>query len=272
MATEAVNVKSIVGKLSLLDRFLPLWIFAAMALGIGLGKAFPGIGPALDTVKVADVSLPIAIGLLAMMYPVLAKVRYETLGTFKVKGKLFGASIVFNWVLGPAVMFTLAWVMLPDLPEYRTGLVMIGLALEQLNILPKLGLRPPSLPFAKLLANPRPWASFPVGLALGLMPCGMLYAVVAYAAATGSPVKGALVMALFWLGNLIPLVAFGLASQLAWGRLRGHAAKLAAIAILVLGVHTIVDRGMAVAVAANAQQDPAFCHPSEVHHDPAKHP
>ncbi len=128
MATEAVNVKSIVGKLSLLDRFLPLWIFAAMALGIGLGKAFPGIGPALDTVKVADVSLPIAIGLLAMMYPVLAKVRYETLGTFKAKGKLFGASIFFNWVLGPVVMFTLAWVMLPDLPEYRTGLVMIGLA------------------------------------------------------------------------------------------------------------------------------------------------
>ena len=128
MVTEAVNVKSIVGKLSLLDRFLPLWIFAAMALGVLLGKGFPGIGPALDAVKVADVSLPIAIGLLWMMYPVLAKVRYETLGTFKAKGKLFGASLFFNWILGPVVMFTLAWVMLPDMPEYRTGLIMIGLA------------------------------------------------------------------------------------------------------------------------------------------------
>lgn len=175
-------------------------------------------------------------------------------------------------VIGSFVRMEGSWALLSAIAGILAGLVMIALALEQLNILPKLGLRPPSLPFAKLLANPRPWASFPVGLALGLMPCGMLYAVVAYAAATGSPVKGALVMTLFWLGNLIPLVAFGLASQLAWGRLRGHAAKLAAIAILVLGVHTIVDRGMAVAVAANAQQDPAFCHPSEVHHDPAKHP
>lgn len=128
MATEAVQVKNIVGRLSLIDRFLPLWIFAAMGLGILLGKVFPGIGPALDTIKVADVSLPIAVGLLWMMYPVLAKVRYETLGTFTAKGKLFGASLLFNWVLGPVVMFTLAWVLLPDLPHYRTGLIMIGLA------------------------------------------------------------------------------------------------------------------------------------------------
>ncbi|MNK78301.1 Cytochrome C biogenesis protein transmembrane region [compost metagenome] len=160
------------------------------------------------------------------------------------------------------------WALLSVIAGILAGFVMVGLALEQLNILPKLGLRPPSLPIAKLLANPRPWASFPVGLALGLMPCGMLYAVVAYAAATGSPLKGALVMALFWLGNLLPLVAFGLASQFAWGRLRGHAAKFAAIAILILGVHTIVDRGMALVPAANAQQDHSSCHPSEVLHEP----
>ncbi len=175
-------------------------------------------------------------------------------------------------ILGSFIRVEGPWALVSALVGILAGLVMIGLALEQLQILPKLGLRPPSLPIAKLLANPRPWASFPVGLALGLMPCGMLYAVVVYAAATGSPLKGALVMALFWLGNLIPLLAFGFASQFAWGRLRGHAAKLAAIAILVLGVHTIVDRGMAMVPAANAQQDLASCHPSEVHHDPAKKP
>lgn len=128
MASEVVQVNNIVGKLSLIDRFLPLWIFGAMGLGILLGKVFPGIGPALDTLEVAGVSLPIALGLLWMMYPVLARVRYETLGTFRAKGKLFGASIFFNWVLGPVVMFALAWALLPDMPEYRTGLVMIGLA------------------------------------------------------------------------------------------------------------------------------------------------
>jgi len=174
-------------------------------------------------------------------------------------------------VIGSFVRMEGPWALLSAVAGMLAGLVMVGLALEQLNILPKLGLRPPSLPLAKFLANPRPWASFPVGLALGLMPCGMLYAVVAYAAATASPFKGALVMALFWLGNLIPLVAFGFASQFAWGRLRGHAAKLAAIAILVLGVHTIVDRGMAMVPSAHAHQDHAICHPSEVLHDHAKH-
>lgn len=185
------------------------------------------------------------------------------LTSYAILGALAGAIGSFVRMEGP-------WALLSAVAGMLAGGVMIGLALEQLNVIPKLGLRPPSLPFAKLLANQRPWASFPVGLALGLMPCGMLYAVVAYAAATGSPLKGALVMALFWLGNLIPLVAFGFASQLAWGKLRGHAAKLAAIAILVLGVHTLVDRGMAMVPAASAQQDPALCHPSEVTHDPAK--
>lgn len=118
---------SIAKKLSTVDRYLPLWIFAAMALGLGLGRAWPGIGPALDRVKLDTVSLPIAIGLLWMMYPVLAKVKYGKLGHL-TRGKLLGTSLVFNWVIGPLLMFALAWLFLPDLPHYRTGLILIGLA------------------------------------------------------------------------------------------------------------------------------------------------
>ena len=99
-----------------------------MGLGVGLGRTYPALGPALDTVKVGGVSLPIAVGLFWMMYPVLAKVRYEKLGSVGANGKLFAASLVFNWVLGPVVMFACAWLLLPDLPHYRTGLVLIGLA------------------------------------------------------------------------------------------------------------------------------------------------
>jgi ACR3 family arsenite transporter len=115
-------------RLSFLDRFLPLWIFAAMALGVAIGRAFPGFGDALDEIKVAGVSLPIAVGLLWMMYPVLAKVRYESLGRFQAQHKLFGTSLVFNWLLGPLLMFGLAWLFLPDEPHYRTGVILIGLA------------------------------------------------------------------------------------------------------------------------------------------------
>lgn len=115
-------------RLSSLDRFLPLWIFAAMALGIVIGRVFPGLGAALDRVKVAGVSVPIAIGLLWMMYPVLAKVRYETIGRHTRDTKLLTTSLVLNWVLGPLVMLGLAWLFLPDLPAYRNGLVLIGLA------------------------------------------------------------------------------------------------------------------------------------------------
>ena len=118
----------ILRRLSTLDRFLPLWIFAAMALGVLLGRVYPGLGAALDRVQLAGVSVPIALGLLWMMYPVLAKVRYETIGRHARDTKLLGTSLVLNWVIGPLVMLALAWAFLPDLPAYRNGLVLIGLA------------------------------------------------------------------------------------------------------------------------------------------------
>ncbi len=114
--------------LSTLDRFLPLWIFGAMALGLLLGRVYPDLGSVLDRVQLAGVSVPIAIGLLWMMYPVLAKVRYESIGAHASDTRLLGTSLVLNWVLGPLVMLGLAWLFLPDLPEYRNGLVLIGLA------------------------------------------------------------------------------------------------------------------------------------------------
>src|SRR5690606_30144895 len=118
---------AVVGRLSLLDRFLPVWIGAAMVLGIALGKAFPGLDDTLDEVKIDTVSLPIAIGLLAMMYPVLAKVKYRAVGSVIDRRSLV-MSLTLNWVVGPALMFALAWLLLPDLPEYRTGLIIVGLA------------------------------------------------------------------------------------------------------------------------------------------------
>ena len=115
-------------RLGTLDRFLPVWIFMAMALGLLLGRVFPGLGAQLDRVQLAGVSVPIGIGLLWMMYPVLAKVKYESVGRHLGDRKLLGTSLVLNWVLGPVVMFALAWAFLPDLPAYRNGLILIGLA------------------------------------------------------------------------------------------------------------------------------------------------
>ncbi|SOC50368.1 arsenite transporter, ACR3 family [Blastococcus aggregatus] len=115
-------------KLSTLDRFLPVWIVAAMALGLALGRWIPGLDDALSAVEVGNVSLPIAVGLLLMMYPVLAKVRYSELDRVTGDRKMLTASLVLNWLVGPALMFTLAWLLLPDLPEYRTGLIIVGLA------------------------------------------------------------------------------------------------------------------------------------------------
>ena len=117
-----------VRRLSTLDRLLPVWIFAAMGAGLLLGRMFPGLGALLDRVQVAGVSVPIGVGLLWMMYPVLAKVRYESIGRHVADRRLLGTSLVLNWVVGPLVMFALAWAFLPDLPHYRNGLIMIGLA------------------------------------------------------------------------------------------------------------------------------------------------
>jgi ACR3 family arsenite transporter len=115
-------------RLSTLDRFLPVWILAAMALGLALGRFVPGLDDALSAVEIGNVSLPIAIGLLLMMYPVLAKVRYSELDRVTGDRRMLGASLVLNWLVGPALMFALAWLLLSDLPEYRTGLIIVGLA------------------------------------------------------------------------------------------------------------------------------------------------
>jgi ACR3 family arsenite transporter len=114
--------------LSFLDRWLPVWILMAMVAGLLLGRFVPGLNTALEAVKIGEVSVPIAIGLLVMMYPVLAKVRYDELGHVTGDTRMLAASILLNWVLGPLLMFTLAWLMLPDLPEFRTGLIIVGLA------------------------------------------------------------------------------------------------------------------------------------------------
>ncbi|WP_308404935.1 ACR3 family arsenite efflux transporter [Streptomyces sp. 35G-GA-8] len=128
MSTGAAPAGPVAGRLSFLDRFLAVWILLAMAAGLGLGRLVPGLGDALAKVTVTGVSLPIALGLLVMMYPVLAKVRYDRFDTVTRDRRLLIPSLVLNWVVGPALMFALAWLFLPDLPEYRTGLIIVGLA------------------------------------------------------------------------------------------------------------------------------------------------
>ncbi len=119
-------------KLSFLDEFLTLWIFLAMLAGVGVGYAFPDIADLLDSIKVFDVSLPIAIGLLVMMYPPLAKVHYDELGRLREAKRMLGTSLFLNWVLGPVLMFSLAWLAFPGADEtsasFRNGLILIGLA------------------------------------------------------------------------------------------------------------------------------------------------
>ncbi|WP_402463204.1 ACR3 family arsenite efflux transporter [Isoptericola aurantiacus] len=115
-------------RLSTLDRWLPLWIGLAMVGGLLLGRFVPGLGGALEALEVGGISLPIALGLLVMMYPVLAGVRYDRLAAVTGDARLLVSSLLLNWVLGPALMFALAWIFLPDLPAYRTGLVVVGLA------------------------------------------------------------------------------------------------------------------------------------------------
>ncbi|HJE89610.1 MAG TPA: ACR3 family arsenite efflux transporter [Dietzia timorensis] len=115
-------------RLSTTDRYLPVWIGVAMIAGLALGRLVPGFDSAVGAVEIDGVSLPIALGLLVMMYPVLAKVRFDRIDSVTSDRRLLIASLMLNWVLGPLLMFALAWLMLPDLPEYRTGLIIVGLA------------------------------------------------------------------------------------------------------------------------------------------------
>ncbi|MFI8165576.1 ACR3 family arsenite efflux transporter [Streptomyces sp. NPDC085931] len=127
-ASEGNGGDSVAGRLSTLDRYLAVWILLAMAAGLGLGRIVPGMNDALAKIEIGGISLPIALGLLVMMYPVLAKVRYDRLDRVTGDRKLLVSSLVVNWIVGPAVMFAVAWIFLPDLPEYRTGLIIVGLA------------------------------------------------------------------------------------------------------------------------------------------------
>ncbi|OYV64285.1 MAG: arsenical-resistance protein, partial [Actinobacteria bacterium 21-64-8] len=125
---ELATTEAPIRRLSRLDRFLPVWIGSAMVVGLVLGRLIPTLNQSLNHVQVVGTSLPIAIGLLVMMYPVLAKVRYGEVGIVANDRRLLVTSLILNWLIGPLVMFALAWIFLADLPAYRTGLILIGLA------------------------------------------------------------------------------------------------------------------------------------------------
>ncbi|MGP6174094.1 ACR3 family arsenite efflux transporter [Corynebacterium sp. A21] len=115
-------------RISFLDKYIPIWIILAMALGLLLGRGIPGLAPFLGSMEVGGISLPIALGLLVMMYPPLAKVRYDKTRQIASDKRMMSVSLILNWIVGPLLMFALAWIFLPDQPELRTGLIIVGLA------------------------------------------------------------------------------------------------------------------------------------------------
>jgi len=131
-ATAHDDQEALVARLSTIERLLPLWIALAMTVGLVLGTLVPSLDDWLGSLQIGTVSVPIAVGLLVMMYPVLAKVRYEDLGRMSDDGvgnwRFFGTSLVLSWIVGPALMFALAWIFLADQPAYRTGVIVVGLA------------------------------------------------------------------------------------------------------------------------------------------------
>ena len=118
---------TVISKLSPLDRWLPVWIVLAIAAGLLLSHWFPAIQASLDAIKLGQTSLPIALGLL-LIYPILAKVRYGELGHVMRDRRLLGLALLLVWGIGPLLMFGLAWIFLPDQPDFRSGLIMIGIA------------------------------------------------------------------------------------------------------------------------------------------------